>query len=486
MNYRKVRTVSAILVLVGLTAVGLWPATAQGPDGSAIASSRTALHAAGAPVAPTLSPIERGWFGDYVVDWSDVAGATRYTLQEDDNMAFASPTVLYDGADSEFTVTDQPGGTWYYRVRASNSEGPSPWSNIEWVSVLPSKPVLYAIDNSGFEDEYVISWSPSVGADGYKLVEFDNALFRNPKTRYIGPALQYHVTGQPGGTWYYVVWGYNRAGDGAWSNRQSTTVGPAVLASPELFPIGDASDGSYLVRWTEVNGATSYTLEESLSPYFEDPQQVYSGAAAQFEVVSQSGGVWHYRVRASGVDGKSPWSSQQTATVKDRLYLPLTMRNHKSDGPGVGIVNGDFESGPTAWTQHSTHGANLIMSSGFPTGIAPHSGTWAVWLGGLYNEVSRIQQQVIVPRGRPYLTYWQRIDSTDDCGYDTAGVSIDGVMVDGYDLCWTESTNDWELHVVHLGAYRGKSVSLQIWAETDGVRNSNLFVDDVSFHATAP
>jgi uncharacterized repeat protein (TIGR01451 family) len=167
-----------------------------------------------------------------------------------------------------------------------------------------------------------------------------------------------------------------------------------------------------------------------------------------------------------------------------RVYLPLVMRNWSQSQTG-GVTNGDFEDGPTGWTEYSTHGWDVIRTS-FPGSVTPHSGSWAVWLGGDYYDVSYIQQQVTVPSGSPYLAYWHWIASEDFCGYDFGGVVINGsTVVDVYTLCEDENTGDWVKHVVNLSAYAGQSVSLQIRVETDGSLNSNLFVDDVSFQASA-
>ncbi|HJX36987.1 MAG TPA: S8 family serine peptidase, partial [Anaerolineae bacterium] len=87
------------------------------------------------------------------------------------------------------------------------------------------------------------------------------------------------------------------------------------------------------------------------------------------------------------------------------FFLPLMMR---SFGGGAGIVNGDFEDGPTGWFEYSTHGWDLIVNS-LPGIVTPHSGAWAVWLGGDYDELSYVEQQVTVPPGSPYLAYWHWI-----------------------------------------------------------------------------
>lgn len=109
-----------------------------------------------APNAPTLYAIPNPHGdGDYLIDWSDVADATSYTVEEDSSESFSTPSVVYQDSSSEHAVTGQTVGTWYYRVRAYTPEGDSPWSNIESVVVSDEPGELIAVSiwaNSDFED----------------------------------------------------------------------------------------------------------------------------------------------------------------------------------------------------------------------------------------------------------------------------------------------------------------------------------------------
>jgi hypothetical protein len=147
------------------------------------------------------------------------------------------------------------------------------------------------------------------------------------------------------------------------------------------------------------------------------------------------------------------------------------------------ILNGDFEQGHVAWTEYSTHGWEVITQD-FPGEVTPYNGTWAVWAGGDYDDISYIEQQVLVPTTAPYLSYWHWIASEDFCGYDFGGVIINGTVVESYDLCENNNTGGWVQRVVDLSAYAGQSVSLQIRAECDFSLNSNLFIDHVAFQST--
>lgn len=444
-----------------------------------------AVQAVAAPVAPTLASIDNAnGDGTYLVAWNSVSNADSYTLQEDSNPAFPSPTVRYQGTMSKFTIDNQGGGTWYYRVLASNGVGVSPWSNIQGVSVKPAAPNLDPIDNASGEDAYVLIWSPSPGASYFTLEQADSPSFGNSQARYVGTALSYSVTGQPEGTWYYRVRAHNLAGSGPWSGTQSTMVNPPALEPPNLGEISnDDGDDSYLVTWTAVSGAATYSLEESRDAYFGDPRQVYSGPDLEFLVTGQGGGTWYYRVRALGEPGKSSWSIYRSVIVTSRLYLPLGVRSFRTSEPEDPIVNGDFEDGRTAWTQDSSRGWNVITDSGFPLGVTPHSGSWLAWLARVDQEIAHIEQQVTVPAEEPYLAYWHWIDSGDYCGFDYARVLVDGVQVDEYDLCWPVETLGWKPHFVDLGRYVGESITIQIRVETDESWSSSLFVDDVTFEA---
>jgi hypothetical protein len=151
-------------------------------------------------------------------------------------------------------------------------------------------------------------------------------------------------------------------------------------------------------------------------------------------------------------------------------------------------VNCDFEAGSSGWAEYSQQGSRIILSTSdsvLPLPVPPHGGSYAAWLGGLNNEISYIQQQVTISAGAPFLVYWHWINSSDVCGYDFGGVLINNIVVDQYNLCSSTNTNGWVTHSLDLSGYAGQSVTLQIRVETDSSDFSAVFVDDVSFRASA-
>lgn len=168
------------------------------------------------------------------------------------------------------------------------------------------------------------------------------------------------------------------------------------------------------------------------------------------------------------------------------IFLPFIIyQQYTPPPPSNPFVNWNFELGRNVgWAEGSSHGYEIVGTS-FPGSVTPRSGGWAAWLGGDNNEISLIQQQVTVPAGAPYLTYYHWIASADACGYDFGGVLVNGAVVDVYTLCTSTSTGGWVKHVVNLGSYANQSVMVQIRSENDSSLNSNLFVDDVSFESSA-
>jgi hypothetical protein len=319
--------------------------------GTGIVNAAAALLAVpdALPGTPILSPISNpDGDGSFTVDWNDAPFADSYTLQEDDNPAFSSPATAYSGTNTQASISGKSGGTWYYRVMASNDDGHSTWSNTESVTVKPGAPALDPISNVGNMDEYTITWSSSTGADGYVLQEASSNAFISPTTRYMGSNTSYMVTGQAGGDWYYRVLAYNDAGDSPVSNVVTTMVAMSALGAADVLPIDNVDgDRSYTVEWNSVSGATSYVLEESDNPYFVNPAVVYSGSSTNTEITNQGGGTWYYRARAFSNTDQGPWGVAQSTEVETYVYLPLVLNNYSptpvASGPTPGYWEGAYE-----------------------------------------------------------------------------------------------------------------------------------------------
>jgi len=99
------------------------------------------------PDAPILDPIDPNdaLDGSFTVSWSSVTDGAQYELQEDDNSSFSSPTSVYTGTSTSTILSCHAGGTWYFRVRASNCRGEGGWSSSRSVT-LPQTPEISDVE----------------------------------------------------------------------------------------------------------------------------------------------------------------------------------------------------------------------------------------------------------------------------------------------------------------------------------------------------
>lgn len=173
------------------------------------------------------------------------------------------------------------------------------------------------------------------------------------------------------------------------------------------------------------------------------------------------------------------------------LFLPLIMTPSSSLLP-----NGDFETqDPVEWGQVPADGS--IITSTLPEGVTPHSGKWVAWLGdhgensqSYQNEIS---QTLAISGYAPYLRFWKRIQSNEDCGFSRDNLLIwvetasgqNGEVVHLMPLCKDRNTSTWSPEIVDLRKYTGQTITLRVQVITSNPAfppfNSDIFLDDFIF-----
>jgi hypothetical protein len=116
---------------------------------------------------PELYPIDNpeGNY-EFAVSWGEVERATSYTLEEDTDPGFPAPRTVYRGSSTSRDVRTGDTGTFYYRVRASNSYGTSDWSNVRSTQVTVSPPPCphggswTGLTDEGFEIKFEVADTP--------------------------------------------------------------------------------------------------------------------------------------------------------------------------------------------------------------------------------------------------------------------------------------------------------------------------------------
>ena len=184
------------------------------------------------PNVPTLNTIANAdGDGTYAVSWNNVSNATSYTLQEASSSSFTNAYMVYTGSNTSTTINEKAPGTYYYRVRASNTGGSSGWSNTQTAVIVapPSAPTLNTIANADGDGTYTVSWSSVSNATGYVLQEASNSSFTNASAVYTSNNTSTTLNEKAPGTYYYRVRASNAGGNSVWSNVQAVNVVPLIL-----------------------------------------------------------------------------------------------------------------------------------------------------------------------------------------------------------------------------------------------------------------
>jgi hypothetical protein len=291
------------------------------------------------PAAPTLlSPAADAKVTQPInFDWSDVANATSYEIQIDDSGTFAAPLTLSQMVGvSQATVTGLPAQRLFWRVRAFNSAGVAgPFSasrrftpraastaaSLSAVSVSPSSVVggstaqgtitLTSGAPSGGAVVSLSSANPSVAAVPASVTVAAGALTVNfsVNTSAVAANTSVGITATYGGI----------------SRTTTLTVTPASagsLPAPTLVSPGAdvrfAPGASITFDWTDVSGATSYTIQIDDSDTFAAPQLVSRDTTvSQFTTNTLPTTRMWWRVRANSASGTAgSWSPARRFEVK--------------------------------------------------------------------------------------------------------------------------------------------------------------------------
>jgi len=294
-------------------------------------------YSQGPPVPASITVPASSTTGSFTVSWSSSTGATSYDLEEDTTSAFSSPTQVYTGASTSFGVTNKPAGTYWYRVRASNTAGTSAWrtsTNGCVVQIPPAAPSSITVPANSVTGNYAVSWSSSIGATGYDLEEATDAAFSSPTTVYQGANTTYNVTGKVSGTFYYRVRATNTWGNSGWTaGANGCQIIPPNPPASITVPATSVT-GTYTVTWTAETGATGYDLQEDSSASFTNPTVVYSGTNTSFLVTGKTAGTFYYRVRATNGAGQSAWTAGANGCqiVAPAPPVPLTVPASSTTG----------------------------------------------------------------------------------------------------------------------------------------------------------
>jgi hypothetical protein len=300
------------------------------------------------PYAPSLvTPADAAVVGLPVTfDWSDVANAATYTIQVDEISAFGAPLILSSTTTgSQFTTSNPPEGTWFWRVRGVNPAGtPGAWSAVRTVTVQtapppPPPPVpgipspVSPANNAQVSQPFTFDWSDVTGAAWYTIEVDDSSSFAAPLVwAATSTPSQLATNSLPNGTLFWRVQAFNVNGVGGGHSAVRTVQvqpnapppppPPGPLAAPsQISPASDARFGpgqTVTFDWSDVSGAASYTIQIDTSDAFAAPFTVnQTVTVSQFTSSTLPTTRMWWRVRANDGNGNpGNWSGARRFELK--------------------------------------------------------------------------------------------------------------------------------------------------------------------------
>ncbi len=156
------------------------------------------------------------------------------------------------------------------------------------------------------------------------------------------------------------------------------------------------------------------------------------------------------------------------------------------------LANPNFDLGQVSWVESSNHGWDIIVDSA-TLAVAPHSGSYGAWMGGDYDEVATLYQDVAIPAGATNLQvtgyYWIGTEEYLGTAYDVSSVEIrnsGGTLLEQLHQ-WDnlDENSGWTAFAYSpAGGYAGQTIRLHFAASCDYVDNTNFFYDTIALNAT--
>ena len=260
------------------------------------------LHCA--PNAPVVRIGNSASSGKPMLTWNVVEGATSYRIYRSTSKGSGYSLLGTTTATSYTNTGAKAGTTYYYRVKACNDAGLSPYSNIvsgkvKSVTPKPAAPVV-KIGNSASSGKPMLTWNAVSGATSYKVYR---ATSQNGTYSLLGTVTttSYINTGAKAGvTYYYKVKAVNSAGESAYSNIVSgkTTVTTLTVGH-------SATSGKPQLTWKAVSGAASYRVYRATAKNGAYSVINTTKALTYTNVGAALGTTYYYKVEALNAAGKS-------------------------------------------------------------------------------------------------------------------------------------------------------------------------------------
>lgn len=369
--------VATIKLVSGRTS-GLWDYQIRACSATACGSwspVRTVTVQLPPSATPTLTAPALGPGGSYTLNWSGIAAATTYQLEEQPSSGSWSP--IHNAAGVSKAVTGRAAGPWHYRVRACNASGCGGWSATKAVQSIhpPASAPALTVPATNAVGSYTVAWTSISTSDRYELQERQGT--GSWVSIHDAAATSKALTGKTTGDWGYRIRACNVAGCTGYTAEKIVVVTRPPVSAPTLTVPASDTTGSYTVSWTAVAAATTYQLQERQGA--GGWSTIHDAAGRNTAVSGKGSGTWGYQVRGCNSSGCGDWSQVKAVVVTRPPAAPIVTYAHNHNTIQGTIVTPHCE---IRWTTIADAASYEMKASGGLFGL--YSGPNASVAGASY------------------------------------------------------------------------------------------------------
>ena len=328
-----------------------------------------------APAAPTANSATAVGKTSFTANWTASTGATKYFVDVATTNTFTGGTYVtgYQDLDVGNTTSAGVNGlaqgiTYYYRVRAFNSNGTSSNSGTQSALTLPAAPAVLPV-TVVHETDFTASWNSVTGATKYYLDVSTVSDFSSYVPSWqdvdVGAVTSKSVnTGLSAGTTYYFrVRAYDATGLSDNSGTMSIATAPPAPVAIAATSVGEAS---FTANWNTSTGATGYYLDVStvatFASFIPGFNQKDVGNVTSYAVSGLVGGTTYY-YRVTAYKGTKLSTSSNTITTSAVPAAPAAIA---ATSIGEVSLNANWNSATGA----SGYYLDVATASGFTSFVA--------------------------------------------------------------------------------------------------------------------
>ncbi len=282
----------------------------------------------GAPLTPTIFAASAITISSLTLTWTAPTGPiTGYQLDRATDAGFTQnlvPLTPAAGASSQ-AVGGLSGGTrYFFRLRAINAGGNSPYATTDTTTLLAAPTGFAVVAGSIKQTELTLNWvAPTGTVTGYELQQATDAGFTQNLVTLTpaAGALSQAISGLSGNTLYYFrLRAQNGGSFSAYASTQATTP-PAAPTAPADFKVtpGSITTSALTLTWIAPAGPIiRYQLDRATDAGFtQNLVSLTPTAGATSQAVSGlSGGTqYFFRLLAVNAGGNSSYATLDATTL---------------------------------------------------------------------------------------------------------------------------------------------------------------------------